>query len=55
MIELQYYNGKVWVTESTWVSEHLAWVSLGADDYNYRTINARGDVLTDKSGSFEVE
>lgn len=27
----------------------IAWVSLGGDDYNYRTIDENGNVLTDKS------
>lgn len=50
MVVLQYFNGKEWVKVSTWVNEHLAWVSLGGDDYNYRTIDKNGKVLTDKSG-----
>lgn len=52
MIELQYFNGTEWTTVSTWENETIAWVSLGGDDYNYRTIDGNGKVLTDKSGEF---
>ena len=52
MIELQYFNGTEWITVSTWANEWMAWVSLGGDDYNYRTIDENGKVLTDKSGEF---
>jgi hypothetical protein len=52
MIELQYFNGTEWTTVSTWANEWMAWVSLGGDDYNYRTIDENGKVLTDKSGEF---
>lgn len=53
MIELQYFNGTEWTTVSTWANEWMAWVSLGGDDYNYRTIDENGKVLTDKSGEFQ--
>ena len=49
MIELQYFNGDNWETVSEWPTEFLAWISLGGDDYNYRTIDENGTVLTDKS------
>lgn len=49
MIELQYFNGKEWVYVSEWISEHLAWISLGSDNYNYRTVDQDGNVLTDNS------
>ena len=52
MIELQYFNGTEWTTVSTWANEWMAWVSLGGDDYNYRTVDENGKVLTDKSGEF---
>lgn len=52
MIKLQYFNGTDWATVSTWGNETIAWVSLGGDDYNYRTIDENGKVLTDKSGEF---
>ena len=49
MIELQYFNGTEWVKVSTWANENIAWISLGGDDYNYRTVDEKGNVLTDKS------
>jgi hypothetical protein len=52
MIELQYFNGVEWATVSTWANEWMAWVSLGGDDYNYRTVGEDGKVLTDKTGEF---
>lgn len=51
MIQLQYYNGTEWIDVSLWANETLAWVSLGGDNYNYRTLDAEGIVLTDKSGT----
>jgi hypothetical protein len=52
MIELQYFNGTEFTTVSTWGNEQIAWATLGGDDYNYRTIDENGKVLTDKSGEF---
>jgi len=49
MIELQYFDGQKWETVSTWHNEMTAWFSLGGDDLNYRTINSKGEVLTDKN------
>jgi len=49
MIELQYFNGTDWKTVSTWVNEMIAWVSLGDDNYNYRTIDEDGNVVTIKN------
>jgi hypothetical protein len=49
MIQLQHFNGKEWITVSYWGIEWMAWDSLGGDDYNYRTIDEKGVVLTDKS------
>lgn len=49
MIRLEYFNGKEWVFVQEWVNETLAWVSLGGDDFNYRTVDKNGNVLTDKS------
>jgi hypothetical protein len=49
MIELQYFNGTEWKPVSTWQNEVLAWVSLGGDDHNYRTVDENGKVLTDKT------
>jgi len=49
MIRLEYFDGKKWIFVSEWVNEILAWVSLGGDNLNYRTIDEKGKVLTDKS------
>lgn len=50
MITLQYFNGKEWVDCNDWSNEDLAWISLGGDDFNYRTVHKEsGEVLTDKS------
>lgn len=49
MITLEYFNGKEWVFVSKWPNEHIAWTSLGGDDFNYRTVDSKGKVLTDKS------
>ena len=27
----------------------IAWISLGGDDVNYRTVDVNGNILTDKS------
>ena len=52
MIELQYFNGTELIRVSTWGNEQIAWATVGGDDYNYRTINEDGKVLTDKRGEF---
>ena len=49
MIRLQYLTDGKWVTISQWANEAMAWISLGGDDYNYRTVDDSGNVLTDKS------
>lgn len=50
MINLEYWNGGQWVYVSEWTIEPMAWISLGGDDFNYRTVDAEtGKVLTDKS------
>jgi hypothetical protein len=49
MITLQYFNGSVWVDCGNFGHDRIAWVSLGGDDYNYRTIDEDGKVITDKS------
>jgi len=49
MVRLEYWNGEQWVHCGTWHNENIAWVSLGGDDQNYRTVdNDDGTVLTDK-------
>ncbi|MCK5613812.1 hypothetical protein KAR91_68745 [Candidatus Pacearchaeota archaeon] len=51
MVNLEYFNGKKWVPAGgSFGNEMIAWVSLGGDDFNYRTVDdVTGDVLTDKS------
>lgn len=51
MIQLQYWNGVEWINVGTpFTNEIIAWITLGGDDVNYRTINIEtGEVLTDKS------
>lgn len=48
MVSLEYWNGESWVHVEEWASEELAWVSLGGDNANYRTVDETGKVLTDK-------
>ena len=48
-IYLQYWNGKAWIPCGHFWSEFAAWISLGGDNRNYRTVDALGNVLTDKS------
>jgi expansin (peptidoglycan-binding protein) len=49
MVRLEYFNGTEWILIDVYHNEHIAWVTLGGDDYNYRTVSMRGQVLTDKS------
>ena len=44
-IKLEYWNGAEWVFVSDWYSEAFAWLSLGCDNYNYRTVDENGKVL----------
>jgi len=53
MIELQYFNGTEWIKVDEFYNEHTAWVSLGTDNYNYRTLNENGKVLTDMSINYK--
>jgi hypothetical protein len=51
MVKIEYYDGSEWIPAGgPFGNEPLAWVSLGGDDVNYRTVDAdTGKVLTDKS------
>lgn len=49
MVKLEYFNGKEWVDAGVFPNERIAWISLGGDDVNYRTVDEDGNVLTDKS------
>jgi hypothetical protein len=49
MVTLQYFNGTKWTDCGEFFNEHTAWISLGDDNKNYRTVNDLNKVLTDKS------
>lgn len=49
MVQLQYFNGMAWVDCGEFGNEEIAWISLGGDDRDYRTLDSSGKVLTDKS------
>jgi hypothetical protein len=49
MITLEYFNGTSWEPVGEFHCEDFAWMSLGGDDQNYRTLDEHGKVLTDKS------
>lgn len=50
MVNIECWNGEKWVFVSgPWGNEYIAWISLGGDDINYRTVDTKsGKVLTDK-------
>ena len=48
MITLQYFNSKEWVDCGNFGNEHIAWISLGGDDFNYRTVDKDGMTITDR-------
>lgn len=50
MVQIQYWNREEWINVGEpWEHEWIAWISLGGDDVNYRTIEVdTGKVLTDK-------
>lgn len=54
LITLQYFDGVEWIDVSQWVNDAMAWVSLGGDDFNYRTIDSSGNIITNKGGDFYV-
>lgn len=49
MITLQYKGKNGWKDVEEFGTEKVAWMSLGADNFNYRTVSECGQVLTDKS------
>lgn len=58
MVKLEYFNGDTWVSasENGFHIERFAWISLGGDDFNYRTVDMEtGKVLTDKSNQTNKE
>lgn len=50
MVVIEYFNGEKWVPAGgPFVNEAWAWLSLGGDDLNYRTVDqATGKVITNK-------
>ena len=51
-VKLEYWDGEKWIPASRTLFENeaFAWISLGIDNKNYRTVDAKtGRVLTDKS------
>ncbi len=48
MVTLQYFDGTKFVDCGTFNHEWMAWVSLGGDNINYRTVDSTGKVLTSK-------
>ena len=44
MITLEYFNRTEWIQVGQWSNENIAWISLGGDDYNYRTVDEKGNV-----------
>lgn len=51
MIQLEYFDGKNWTVVGMFHTEDFAWMSLGGDDANYRTVDESGNVLTDKQNN----
>ena len=49
VVVLEHFNGERWIFVSEWLIESMAWTSLGGDDFNYRTLDKDGNVLTCKN------
>lgn len=47
MVKLQYWDGESWVDCGKFANERFAWISLGGDNVNYRTVDSKGKVLRD--------
>lgn len=45
MVTLQYFDGQNWIDEGQWPNELIAWATLGDDNYNYRVVDEKGNVL----------
>ncbi len=46
IVRLEYFDGKKWIPAGAFEREDFAWISLGGDDRNYRTVEAAtGKVL----------
>lgn len=51
MVNIEYFDGSKWVPAGgPFGNEKIAWISLGGDEFNYRTVDSStGEILTDKS------
>jgi len=48
-VRLEYWNGKKFIVCGDFYNDQLAWVSLGGDDVNYRTVDIKSnEVITNK-------
>tara|TARA_R110000737_G_C14624761_1_gene494610 strand:- start:36603 stop:36749 length:147 start_codon:yes stop_codon:yes gene_type:complete len=45
MVTLQYFNGKEWQPVGDFISNHVAWLSIGQDYDNYRTVDSEGNEI----------
>lgn len=45
MITLEYFNGKEWIFAGEYESNHIAWLVLGPDYENHRTVDENGKVI----------
>lgn len=47
MVYVQYWNGSEWISAGgPFGNETVALMTLGGDNYNYRTVDENGKVLT---------
>ncbi len=51
MVNLEYFNGEKWtLVGCSYPNERVAWLTLGPDNVNYRTVDSKTKkVLTDRS------
>ena len=49
MIRLQYFNATKWETIGEFSNSDIAWITLGDDNYNYRTIDENGKVIKENT------
>lgn len=48
MVRLEYFSNGEWIDCGEFHSERIAWISLGSDNLNYRTVDKEtGEVLKD--------
>lgn len=49
MVRLQWYDGKKWIDVGKFHNNTFAWMSLGSDNLNYRTMDENDKILKDTS------